>query len=413
MRTLIVLVGVQGSGKTTLLEGLEHVSVLKPSTTRPQRDVTETEYYFETEAWVHENYAWTINFRNHNYGMRLSELEAIRDVGVTVFEPSNLATLRGAPACQNFEIVTVGLDTIADIAEQEARVGGDGGRKASKSQLEVELKDVRQCDVVLSGSQDVVREAFVELVKLLGGRGGVLGKTSISSLISAGTLLKNVAYENIEAASYDLRLADTYWCQGDFHNLSSEKLTAEIPPYSFVIVQAVEEAALPRFITATFDIRVRLFFSGVILSNGPQVDPGYRGSLFCMLYNASGTAVGLTRGQHFATIQFQTLSSNSTGYDALYQGKVNFIDFFNGSDSIKKGGQIVEYIDKKYTSIETGYKESRNYFLGVVTLVISVVLAVAAMAYSQIDKMGAATDKANAAAEKVNTSIDTANKKAI
>ncbi|MHC8345917.1 dCTP deaminase domain-containing protein [Pseudomonas sp. RT6P73] len=239
----------------------------------------------------------------------------------------------------------------------------------------------------------------------------MLGKASISSLINAGALLKNTVGENVEIASYDLRLADKYWCQGDYHILSLEKPTAEIPPYSFVLVQAVEEAVLPRFITGTFDLRVKLFFSGVILSNGPQVDPGYRGSLFCMLYNASGTPVGLTRGQHFATIQFQTLSSNSAGYAASYQGKVDFTDFLNGSDSIKPGGQIIEYIDNKYISIESNYRDSRNWFYVIVGIVAAAVLAVTALAYNQVDKMAAATEKSNSATEKASAVVESASKK--
>ncbi|MHC8345918.1 hypothetical protein [Pseudomonas sp. RT6P73] len=124
MRTLIVLVGVQGAGKTTLLNDLEFGTVLKPSTSRKPRNNNDKEYHFENVPWVDSDFAWTISYKGCSYGMRLSELDAIQDVGITVFQPSSLASLRASAACDNFEVVTVGLDTISSLAEQKRRVGG-------------------------------------------------------------------------------------------------------------------------------------------------------------------------------------------------------------------------------------------------------------------------------------------------
>ena len=64
MKTLFVLVGIQGAGKSTVLEALVNkgFTILKPSTTRSQRNSSDTEYHFVTDRdWGNETYAWEIS----------------------------------------------------------------------------------------------------------------------------------------------------------------------------------------------------------------------------------------------------------------------------------------------------------------------------------------------------------------
>lgn len=377
MRTLIILVGLQGSGKTTALTRLSSINaykILTPSTTRVPRTSNDTEYDYVTQ-WNTPDFAWTIDVGDKKYGMRKSELADINRIGITVFHPAHLNVLAATEVSQDFEIVTVGINTIPDLATQHLRVQNSSNRLASDASFINEKKAVENCDIVISGGEDIIFSALSEIINLLSGRGGVLGKKTISTLIEAGSLLQEADGSNIQAASYDLVLADKYWCQGKYHTLTSENPTAHIPPYSFVLVQAKETAVFPRFVCGTFDLRVKLFFSGVVLSNGPQVDPGYQGGLFCMLYNASGTSIGLNRGQHFATLQFQTLSNNSVdGYMAQYQGKRDFTEFLDGNDSQKPGGQIVEYIDRKYSDIKTNFHYQTALFWTIVAILVAIAI---------------------------------------
>lgn len=395
MKVLIVLVGLQGAGKTTAQKHASGATVLQPSTTRQKRGANDTEYDFVQHPWVLDDYMWTIDVGQEKYGMRKSELNRIDRVGMTVFHPAHLEVLKRSDVYQNFEVVTVGLDTIGSLDEQHARVNNVHSRKATQESFDREIAAVRSCDIVLKGSEVVVANALREVESMLGGRGGVLGKTAIQRLIAAGTLLEQADGSKIEAASYDLRLGDQYWCKGELITLDARSPIAKIPPYSYVVVQAIEEAAFPRFVAGNFDIRVKLFFEGVILSNGPQVDPGYRGALFCMLYNASGDEVGLNRGQHFATIQFQTLSLNSAGYADKYQGKKTFVEFVNGSDASRGGGRILEYIDGNF-------KSAKN----TIYINLGLIWAIAAAAFTVLGiytaSASTATDRANAAIEKLN-----------
>lgn len=331
MKTLFVLVGIQGSGKSTALEFLKNkgFKILKPSTTRTQRSATDDEYYFETtQGWGTQSYAWEIQRSNAKYGMRLSEIEA-SDSCITVFDPGNLQTLYQSSDRFNHEIITIGLNTISSIGVQNQRVNNDSSRKITDINVfDRELEAVCSCDIVISGDQAVIESALVQITQLGNSRGGILNEDIIKSLIKANTLLLNTIPNKVQAASYDLHLANTYWCEGNFHEIDKlDNHTLTIPPYSYVIVQAQEEAHLPKFISGNFDLKVSMFFNGLILSNGPQVDPGYRGALFCMLYNASDIAFTLKKGSSFATIQFFSTSSTSDGYRGKYQDKVEFIDF--------------------------------------------------------------------------------------
>jgi deoxycytidine triphosphate deaminase len=402
MKKLLVLVGMQGAGKTTVLNRFRGGSVLKPSTMRKPRFAEENEYHFET-VWNTPDFAWTIIRGQTNYGMRWSELRAVDQVGLTVFDPTTLNTLRASPAAEEFEIVTIGLDTISTVSEQHSRVAHDANRLVQQAEFDTQLDAIKNCDVVLRGDENTVINAVEAVASILGGRGGVLSAESIKPLILAGTLLSDSDTANIESASYDLRIYDTYWCQGKYHTLTAENPVLTIPPYSFALVQAREQARLPRFIAATFDIRVSLFFSGVILSNGPQVDPGYSGALFCMLHNASGSDVGINRDDHFSSIQFQTLATTSTGYNAQYQNKKGFKDFLAGSDSKKPGGQIYEHVNAIGENLKKEFKELR-------TNVMMVTLAVLAIFAGLFGAIGSwLVDKAiTAAADKTTSTMEAA-----
>lgn len=402
MKQLIVLIGVRGAGKTTVVTGFSEGKVLKPSTDRTPRFAGESEYHFEA-AWDLNRFAWTIRVGNSNYGMRWEELNAIETVGITVFDPASLSSLDNSDVKKKFEIIKVGLDTVDSLNLQHARVGGNRQRLMVLSDFDSQRAVVKHCDIVLRGDAATVANAVAEMARLVGGRGGVLCSSSIRTLMAAGSLLESGDTARIEAASYDLQLADKYWCQGKFHTLSDADSVAVIPPYSFAIVKAKEVAMLPRFIVATFDVRVRLFFSGVILSNGPQVDPGYCGALFCMLHNASGTEVGINRGEHFATIQFQTLATNSEGYADHYQNKKGFSDFLDGTSSKRPGGQIFEHISTIAGKLEVDAERFRNSILVVAGLLAAALAIVAAVAYWAVDKAVAVADRSALSAQQAAT----------
>ncbi len=324
MKTIVVLTGAAGAGKTTITRALEAsgaVAVLKPFTTRPRRGEDEREYHFVERRPAAARTAWAIEHGGNNYGMLNSELDRIEPgkIGLTVFAPMQLDHLeRVRTGRPDFEVVIIGLDTIADVAEQAVRVQGAQPRLQSKDELETIRDRLTTLDVTLTGSEAQVTKAVEAICIILSSRGGLITKEFLSPLIAAGTLLTSADQAAIESASYDLRVGNEAWC-GGFIDLDAQNSIFEIPPYSYAIVKARETAILPSFVIGQFDLKVSHFLSGVILSNGPQVDPGYRGDLFCMLFNGSSTPRPIRMDDHFATIQFVTTVKVGEPYRGIYK----------------------------------------------------------------------------------------------
>jgi len=314
---LIFLVGVRGAGKTSCIEHLRtraDLNILQPSTTRQPRTAPDTEYDFRSAFDV--PMAWEIQVGHHLYGMRQSEVDQIRasDVGITVFEPGNMDRLLRFREASNHEVVIVGLDTISTAAEQLTRVGGDARRAQQQHEIDAQRVIIEEhADLLVTGALAENIAAIESTIRLLRNRGGIVDHQTMLDLLRAGTLLKPYQEDRTQRASYDLRLGDQLLFDGGVVSLTAQRPTFSIPPYSFIIAESLEKADLPKFLSGRFDLRVSHFMKGIILSNGPQVDPGFRGALFCMLYNASDRPVPIKQGEHFATIEFHTTALSTTG----------------------------------------------------------------------------------------------------
>jgi len=126
-------------------------------------------------------------------------------------------------------------------------------------------------------------------------------------MIECRMLLENADPNNSTGAAYDLSIGDEYYYGGNIKTLTDNEPFILIEPYDYAIVTSKETTNFPKDITGRFDLSVSLFCQGIILSNGPQVDPGFKGRLFCLLFNTSNALVFLKRGQHYATLEFHKL----------------------------------------------------------------------------------------------------------
>ena len=381
---LIVLVGVRGAGKTTLLNSLKQrapgATVLQPSTTRSPRNEADNEYDYQ-QIWRSELYAWEITVGTAKYGMRSTEVEKARSGRcITVFEPLSIDVLtRFTRDSSGIDVITVGLDTIMTSERQQQRVNHDPQRVMTPDVFERAREIVSKCDLVLSGNAEQILRAIEAMIRLLDSRGGMLVKSDIAPLIAAGSLLVGADPDHIRPASYDLRVGDQVWCQGQIITLSDENPSFEIPAYSYAIVSAREIARLPPFVTGRFDLKVSLFFDGVILSNGPQIDPGYKGALFCMLFNGNSRQRGMTRGAHFSTIEFSTTTHLTEGYKQEYQFLERLEKFMHENAIRSPGGTIMTIMDRKIANLDERVKNYESSFwskLGVLGAAIAIPAAI-------------------------------------
>lgn len=172
---------------------------------------------------------------------------------------------------------------------------------------------------------------------------GVLSGEQIKSLMKLGILIYNGNETNIQVASYDLTLHGEFLRSGV---RIEEQDIISIEPFAYVIVGAKELANLPTNICANYDLKVSMFCRGIILSNGPQVDPGYRGILLALLFNTSSKQFIMNQylGYDFATMQFLSLSSPaSSGYSGknLFKKSIGeYIRQYADDEMSKKVGTI-------------------------------------------------------------------------
>lgn len=214
--------------------------------------------------------------------------------------------------------------------------------------------------------------ASISLISLLWknqDRSGPLSQELIKSMIDCGVLLRGTDPKMIKGASYDLRLGDEYYYSGEIRRLSEEKPFLTIEPYDYAIVSCKETACIPRDVIAKFGLTVGLFCQGIILSNGPQIDPGFRGTLFCLLFNTSNRAVHLKRGKHHATIEFNKLMGYAGQYKGQYQGKKSIIDYIPGN---ALQGAINE-LKKEVEQLKSENRIMQNIYLGVVALMFAII----------------------------------------
>ena len=151
--------------------------------------------------------------------------------------------------------------------------------------------------------------------------GGVLPQKLITLMIESGMLLENAKTSNATAAAYDLMLDDEYYHNGKINRLTEVDAFIKMEPGDYALVGSTEIANLPRDVAGRFGLSVSLFIQGVILSNGPQIDPGFKGRLYCLLFNTSSQQIQLKRGQHYATIEFNKLLEPTTSYQGKYLEK--------------------------------------------------------------------------------------------
>jgi deoxycytidine triphosphate deaminase len=417
VRRLVVLTGAAGSGKTAIateIDRLGDAKIVKNYVagavgllTTPERQVLDRRPSQQRIAWAGEH-------DGAQYGMLRTELERVSPggIGLIVVDPMMLGDIASFRAASpDIEIITVGLDTIADVTEQLRRVGADASRVDRPDRLVKIREIIATTDVNLTADEGAVLGAVRAICRIMQARGGMLTKEFIAPLLAAGSVLTNSDPALIKSASYDLRVGDEVWCAG-FTDLTVNDPIFEIPPYSYAIVKAMEKAALPTFMTAQFDLRVSSFLSGIILSNGPQVDPGYRGDLFCMLFNGNSDSRTLRMGDRFSTIQFITAARVGEPYDGIYSIREKLRRSMPADVAVGPGGAI---FSKMSADIENAKKELRaefpkdraGVFLSLISILAGISIAITLWTASvAVDANKAVSEATKGAAEANKAAVD-------
>ena len=383
----IIITGTSCAGKSTIAKALckpdqnsgqNQFEVVTTVTTRPEQlDDFNYEYIndaeFEQLLREHELLI-EASYRANRYGIKSDNYKTVlhnEKVPILLLSPiasrSLLESFDGRFMC--FFIDAPDDDLLERLQKRDGCLLSTDEKRNIKKQHELDRKDAYKSNYVLINN---IIDTSVSLVSKLWeqrNRGGGLSYDIIKSMIECGMLLDRADISGIKGASYDLLLGDEYYYAGKIKKLSDADPFLTIEPYDYAIVSCKERACLPRDVIAKFGLTVGLFCQGIILSNGPQVDPGFRGTLFCLLFNTSNRAVHLKRGKHYTTIEFNKLIEPAHPYEGKYQGKENIIDYIPAN---ALQGAINE-LKKEIEKLKNESRFMQNIYLGVAALMFALI----------------------------------------
>lgn len=373
----IIITGTSGSGKSTIVEKIINDYPIfrqaKAITTRNSRPDDDDHYIYLDEANfdIFEKQGYLITetkYRGKKYGITCFELNWIESNGfipILIISPDSVQNIYDRDDYLSFFID-------ADDNQLDERL-----RKRDNVTNNEEMKKQREIDRFYSDIPNYIIknnsiEDVVELIYQLWeyrGIGGLLHEKLIRLMISCGMLIKDAELNKVKGASYDLTLGDEYYYAGEIRSLEKGNLFLKIEPYDYAIVSCKEQMQLPKDIVANFGLTVGLFCQGIILSNGEQVDPGFRGTLFCLLFNTSNKVVSIRKSSHYATIEFNKMLDFSDSYNGKYQGKTSIIEYI--PPNVMQGA-----INELKQEIEELRRESRNMqtlYIGVIAIIVAAI----------------------------------------
>lgn len=142
-----------------------------------------------------------------------------------------------------------------------------------------------------------------------------LSDKGIMDMLSTGKLRIEPLDEScINPAGYDLR------CGQD----------VALNPGQMVLSSTLERVHLPKDLLGVLHLRSSFAREGLIASLA-LVDPGFKGQLTVMLYNAGNSAIRVKSGERFLQISFfKLINEASRGYSGVYQDSRGVVKSLRG-----------------------------------------------------------------------------------
>lgn len=127
-----------------------------------------------------------------------------------------------------------------------------------------------------------------------------------------GRMIRPFQEKHLNSASYDLTLGPRCLLDGEMVTLTEREPLLRIEPGSICLAPSRETLLIPHWLVATFNLKSRYIFRGLLMGTGPQIDPGFMGVLTCPLHNISCEAVTLRFCEPFAKVDFIRTSWGAT-----------------------------------------------------------------------------------------------------
>lgn len=162
----------------------------------------------------------------------------------------------------------------------------------------------------------------------------ILSDKTIISLLQEGSLsISPLQEEQIQPASVDIRLGNTFGVVEDnstgiitfskkiaYKEIQSENYL--LLPGQFVLATTMEYITLPDNLTAFVEGRSSLGRMGLFIQNAGWVDPGFSGEITLELFNANRCAIELQAGRRIGQLVFAQMDQPALNpYSGKYQGQ--------------------------------------------------------------------------------------------
>ena len=152
---------------------------------------------------------------------------------------------------------------------------------------------------------------------------GILANTKLKQALSNGEIQITPEPQHVKPASIDLTVGgEAFVASGDeVLKLAEGKLLA-LPPGEMALIVTREELKLSSKVVGHFGLRSFFARKGLALLAGPQIDPGFEGTLHVVLCNLSSKEIALSYGEPFCSVEFHELSESvETPYAGFYQNQ--------------------------------------------------------------------------------------------
>lgn len=158
-------------------------------------------------------------------------------------------------------------------------------------------------------------------------------KTILSMLKNKTLRIEPLTNEQIQPASVDIRLGDTFSIVDDTpssvitleNEIKYKTITTDsflIMPGQFVLATTMEYFELPDDLTAFVEGRSSLGRMGLFIQNAGWVDPGFKGEITLELFNANKCAIELKAGRRVGQLVFAKMDDSALNpYNGKYQGQ--------------------------------------------------------------------------------------------
>lgn len=147
---------------------------------------------------------------------------------------------------------------------------------------------------------------------------GVLLSDQIENYVKKYHMIVPFSPENLKAASYNVRIGNLFYRSNKPESVTKDNPFLEIKPHEAVLVRTMEHLHMPRFLIGRWNLRVSKVYKGLVWVGGIHIDPGWKGELWCPIYNLSKETVRLRINEPFASVDFVKTSKYIEGKSQNY-----------------------------------------------------------------------------------------------